>query len=153
MYLKCKCVVTNHFLIMLFFNTEFFCYLQVKNNSALYPKEYISTQLKDAPGGTHIVLKGTGPKGTPLMAIGYRYSSKSILYFVATQDAGSTRKGKPYEMKYVDSYENVCVRYVDRPQVISDYFIDSNVIDTANHVRQYELALQKSGQPMILTLD
>ena len=99
--------------------------------------------LKDAPGGTHIILTGKGPKGSPLMAIGYRYSSKSTLFFCCTQNAGSTRQGKPYEMKFTDSFGNVCVRLVDRPEVISDFFQAANVIDTANHVRQYELALEK----------
>ena len=89
------------------------------------------------------MLTGTGIKGTPLMAIGYRYSSKATLFFICTQDAGSTRAGVPYEMKFTDSYKNVCVRYVDRPQVIADYFQDSNIIDTLNHVRQFELALEK----------
>ena len=99
--------------------------------------------LKDAPGGTHIVLKGKGPRGTGLVAIGYRYSSKTTLHFIATENAGSSRKGNPYEMKFTDSWGNVCVRLVDRPEIISDFFEDSNVIDTSNHVRQYELALEK----------
>ena len=46
-------------------------------------------------------------------------------------------------MKFTDSFCNVCVRLVDRPEVISDFFQAANVIDTANHVRQYELALEK----------
>ena len=128
-------------MIELIFCTRF----QVENNHAFYPKKYITEQLKDAPGGTHIVLTGTGIKGTPLMAIGYRYSSKATLFFICTQDAGSTRAGVPYEMKFTDSYKNVCVRYIDRPQVIADYFQDSNIIDTLNHVRQFELALEKNG--------
>lgn len=35
------------------------------------------------------------------------------------------------------------VRFVARPQVISDYFGVSNNIDTHNHLRQFELALEK----------
>jgi len=46
-------------------------------------------------------------------------------------------------MKFIDSYNNFCVRYVDRAAVISDFFEDSNIIDTLNHVRQFELALEK----------
>ena len=126
-------------MIELIFCTRF----QVKNNHAFYLKEYITEQLKDTPGGTHIVLTGTGLKGTPLMAIGYRYSSKATLFFICTQDSGSTRAGVPYEMKFTDSYKNVCVRYVDRPEVIANYFKDSNIIDPLNHVRQFELALEK----------
>ena len=33
-------------------------FLQVKTNHKLYPKDYINEALEDAPGGTHIVLKG-----------------------------------------------------------------------------------------------
>ena len=77
--------------------------------------------LKDAPGGTHIVLTGKGPKGTPLMAIGYRYSSKSTLFCVCTEDATSTHRGKPYEMTFTDTWGNVCVNLVDHPEVISQF--------------------------------
>ena len=99
--------------------------------------------LKDAPGGVHIILKGVGLRGTPLMAIGYRYACKSTLFFIASQDAGSTKPGKPYEMKFTDEFGNVCVRFVDRPKILSEFFQDSNVIDSFNHVRQFELAMEK----------
>ena len=56
-------------------------------------------------------------------------------------------------MKFTDSFGNVCVRLVDRPEVISDFFQAANVIDTANHVRQYELALEKNGAHMTPTFD
>ena len=55
--------------------------LQVKNNKALYPKEYIEKALENAPGGVHIVLKGNAPNGVELIAIGYRYSTKTTLFF------------------------------------------------------------------------
>ena len=100
-------------------------------------KIYIAKVLKDAPRGTHIVIIGEGPKGTLLIAIGYRHSSKSTLFCICTQDAGSTRPGKPYEMKFTDLYKNECARYVDRPEVISECFEDRNVIDTINHVRWF----------------
>ena len=32
--------------------------LQVKTNHKLFPKDYIDNALEEAPGGTHIVLKG-----------------------------------------------------------------------------------------------
>jgi hypothetical protein len=70
----------------------------------------------------HIVLKGTAPNGVDLIAIGYRYSTKTTLFFVATADAGSTRPGKEYEMKYTDS----------------------NTIDKHNQAQQFDLALEKT---------
>ena len=81
--------------------------LQVKNNSALYPKAFIEEKLKECPGGVHIVLKGRHPNGHNLVAIGYRYSSKKTLFFIMTEGAGSTTPGKPYQMKFTDEYGNV----------------------------------------------
>jgi len=46
---------------------------QVKQYSALYPKDFISKALEDAPGGVSIVLDGMAPNGVPLIALGYRY--------------------------------------------------------------------------------
>ena len=116
---------------------------QVKTNKALFPKEFIESTLKDMPGGVQIVLEGKHPNGTPLIAMGYRYSKKTTLFFVLHKDAGSTELGVPYEMKYTDDHGNVCVRLIDRPDVISKFFVDSNLIDAHNQVRQCELALEK----------
>ena len=81
--------------------------LQVKQNSGLYPKEFIETALKDCPGGVHIVLRGRHPNGHNLIAIGYRYSSKKTLFFIMTEGTGSTTPGKPYQMKFTDEHGNV----------------------------------------------
>ena len=117
---------------------------QIKTNHGLYPKDFIEEHLKDAPGGTHIVLKGSHPTNEhELIAIGYRYNSKVTLSFVITTNAGSTLKGTPYEMKFTDSHGNVHVRLVDRPSVISQFFESSNCVDKHNQARQYELALEK----------
>jgi hypothetical protein len=74
---------------------------------------------------------------------GYCYSHKTILHFVLTENAGNTEQGDPYEMKYMDSYGNICTRYVDQPDVISKFFASSNVIDTHNQLRQDLLQLKK----------
>jgi hypothetical protein len=37
---------------------------------------------------------------------------KQLFFFVATADAGSTRPGKEYEMKYMDDHGNVCVQLI-----------------------------------------
>jgi hypothetical protein len=106
--------------------------LQVKNNSGLFPKAFITDALENDPVGVHIVLKGTAHNGIELIAIGYRYSTKTMLFFVATADAGSTTLGKPYKMKYTDDHRNVCVRFVECPDIISKFFLDSNTIDRHN---------------------
>ena len=116
---------------------------QVKQYHSLFPKDFIEEALKEAPGGVHIVLKSTTSDEVNLVAVGYRYSRKTILHFVMTENAGSTSEGEPYEMKYTDGYGNICTRMVDRPEVISNFFATSNVIDTHNQLRQDLLQLEK----------
>jgi hypothetical protein len=119
--------------------------LQIKQYHSLFPKEFIESALKNAPGGVHILLEGTTNDEVPLVALGYRYSRKTILFFVLTKNGGSSKLGDPYHMKYTDTFGNVCTRYVDRPQVISIFFAGSNVIDTHNQLRQDSLKLEKNG--------
>ena len=78
-----------------------------------------------------------------MLAIGYRYNSKKTLMFVAKELAGKTMRGAPYEMKFADVDGNVHVREVDRPDVISKFFNDSNNVDKHNQSRQSDLALEK----------
>ena len=116
---------------------------QVKQYHSLFPKAFIEETLKDAPGGVHIALEGKPQCEVTLIAVGYRYSRKTVLFFLLTKNAGSLSEGKPYEMKYTDSYGNVCTRFVDRPDVISKFFATSNIIDTHNQLRQDLLQLEK----------
>ena len=97
--------------------------LQIKQYHSLFPKEFIKSALKDAPGGVHILLEGVTKDEVTLVAMGYRYSQKTILFFVFTKSAGSSKPGDPYQMKYTDSFGNICTRYVDRPQVISNFLL------------------------------
>ena len=46
-------------------------------------------------------------------------------------------------MQFTDEFGNVCVRFVHRPEVILEFFNDSNVIDSFNHLRQSKLAMDK----------
>jgi hypothetical protein len=65
--------------------------------------------------------------------------------FVATKNAGSTAidSTRPYFAKFPDEYNNVKLRAVDRPQIISEYFEASNCIDRHNQARQSSLKLEK----------
>ncbi len=116
--------------------------LQVKTGHGLFPKKFIQDSLKDAPGGVWIVLQSTY-QGVPLVAIGYRYSTRTTLHFVATKDAGSTSKDDPYHMKYTNDWGNGHIHDVDRPDLISKFFESSNIIDKHNQAGQAELALKK----------
>jgi hypothetical protein len=117
--------------------------LQIKTGHAFYPAKFMEEKLKEDPRGCWTTMKGKGPRGTDLLSIRYKYNIKRVLKFVATSDAGLTKAGTPYDMKFCDSYNNVCVRKVNRPVIISQFFDDSNCIDSHNHVRQFELALEK----------
>lgn len=75
---------------------------QLKNSHGGYPKDFISEHLEDAPGGVHLVLKGTLPSGVEVVATGYKYASKKVLHFLSTAGAGSTIPGEPYGMRYTD---------------------------------------------------
>jgi hypothetical protein len=74
--------------------------LQIKTGHALYPAKFMEEKLNEASGGCWITMKGKGPRGTDLLAIGYKYNIKRVLKFVATADAGSTKAGVPYDMKF-----------------------------------------------------
>ncbi len=47
---------------------------QVKQYSALFPKDFVSQVLVDALGGASIVLDGVAPNGVPLIPLGYIYT-------------------------------------------------------------------------------
>ena len=99
--------------------------------------------MKEFPGGTWIVLEGRAVnEQQDLVCIGYKYNSKNVLTFVMTKGAGSTSPGKPYQAKFPDMFGNVCVREVEQPDIISNYFGFSNCIDVHNQLRHSVMALE-----------
>jgi hypothetical protein len=90
------------------------------------------------------VMKGSEPfHQLNLLAIGYKYNSWKVPSFVATGKAGSTLPGDPYCARWKDESSFSKTRPVSRPHIVSNYFKKSNVIDTHNHVRQFEVKLEK----------
>ncbi len=75
---------------------------QIKQYASLYPKSFIKEALNDDLGGVHIALEGTKYE-VPLVAVGYRYSQKTILFFIMTKNSGSLNEGESYKMKYTES--------------------------------------------------
>jgi hypothetical protein len=43
-----------------------------------------------------LLMEATTSKGVKLLAIGYKYNLSKVLYFVATNNSGSTILGEPY---------------------------------------------------------
>lgn len=115
----------------------------VKTSSKYFPKDELEAMMADFPSGASLVMECTTPRGHDLLAIGYKYNSRKVLLFVSTKTAGSTELGEPYIAKFNDKSGNVCQRPVDRLDLISKYFGDSNVIDSHNQTRQGTLKLEK----------
>ena len=49
------------------------------------------------------------PGGRPLLAIGYKYNSRKVLGFIATEGYGSTEPGNTYLSRFPDIYSNVYI--------------------------------------------
>ena len=45
----------------------------------------------------------------PIIAIDYKYDYHNVIYFVATDEAGSTKYFLPYLFKYPDQFDNVSI--------------------------------------------
>jgi hypothetical protein len=94
---------------------------QIEQYHASFPKKIINEAVKEAPGGVHILLEGTQDE-VQFVALGYRYSQKTVLHFVLTKMAGNFKPGIPYQIKYTDSFGN-CSHYIDHPQVVSIFLL------------------------------
>ncbi|GAX16789.1 hypothetical protein FisN_UnNu081 [Fistulifera solaris] len=117
----------------------------VKANSGRFPKKELRSRMKHYPSGSHLVMQCCTPEtNIQLVAVGYKFNSKTTLCFVMTRNAGQTSPGpKPYVARFNDTYGNVKERRIKRPAVLSEYFADSDAIDSHNHCHQHRLGLEK----------
>ena len=62
-------------------------------------------------GGSYLVMKSTTrvPGGRSPLVIGYKYNSRKVLGFIATEGAGSNEPGDPYLSSLPDIYYYVSV--------------------------------------------
>ena len=77
------------------------------------------------------------------MAIGYKYNSRKVLGFIATEGSGSTEPDDPYLSHIPDIYSNVYIHPVIRPHLLGRYLNVNNAIDNHNRIMQSGLALEK----------
>ncbi|KAL7548885.1 hypothetical protein ACHAWF_013195 [Thalassiosira exigua] len=103
----------------------------IKTATAGFPKDEIKKLMEDWPSGSYIVLEREGHK---LFAVEYKYSLRS---------KRQTTAGKSYMAKWADQHGNVKTKPIPRPEVISDYFSISDVVDNHNKSRQGDLALEE----------
>ena len=72
----------------------------VKTATKRFPKREIELIMKDWPAGTSIVLQSQFNEKN-VLAIGYKYTSKAVVCFVASVAADLTSNGDPYVSKYL----------------------------------------------------
>ena len=115
----------------------------VKTSHRQFPKNYLETTMREWPPGSHLVLE-TMLRGKKYYSIGYKYNVKKVLCLIATEGAGHSMPGTPYEAKWLDPNGRMASRMIPRPHLLSEYFKHSNQIDKHNHARQSQLAIEKN---------
>ena len=115
----------------------------IKTAHRHFPKAYLESSMKEWPPGSHLVME-TRVRDHKYYAMGYKYNMKKVLCFIATEGAGHTGDGDPYEAKWLDSNGRMASRKISRPHMLSEYFKYSNQIDKHNHARQSQLAIEKN---------
>ena len=99
------------------------------------------------------MMEGRAEKeDVPLACIGYKYNLKNVLVFLSTKGARSTQPREPFLAKFPDKFGNVCTREVAQPEIISNYFNKSNMMDSHNQAWQAKLALKKMGNTKCIFL-
>jgi hypothetical protein len=115
----------------------------LKTSTKYTPYQELIDKMDAYPSGSNLVMECTTPNGNKLICLGYKYSARKVLVFLGTKSSGFTKPGEPYIARFPDCQGNVAQRSVPRPDVVSRYFNDSNVADSHNQSRQFELALEK----------
>jgi hypothetical protein len=115
----------------------------LKTSTKCTPYQELLDTMAEYPSGSNLVMECNTPNEHGMICIGYKYSASKVLVFLGTKSSGSTKPGEPYIARFPDANGNVAQRSVPRPDIISKYFNDSNVIDSHNQSRQFELALEK----------
>ena len=97
----------------------------VKTNNKGSRKETIEKLTKDWPGGSDLVLRSNHmvPRVGPLIAIGYKYKVRKVLYFIVTDNSGIKQAGLPYLSNYPDQFTNVAIFPVARTLFISKFLL------------------------------
>jgi hypothetical protein len=70
--------------------------LVLSRHHIAFPKKVLEDKIKNWPGGMSLFMEVTISKGVKLLAIGCKYNSSKVLYFVATKNTSSAVLGEPY---------------------------------------------------------
>jgi len=115
----------------------------VKTGHGLFPKAFLKSHLTSAPAGSRVALSAI-VDGVDLMAVGYKYNMRKVLFLVATAGASPLEDGNPYIQRWADDFGNTVTRSIPRPYVLSNYFERSPRVDNHNQSRQHDLALEEA---------
>ena len=117
----------------------------VKTSHKVFCQATLEKLMKYWPGGSYLVMGSTPrvPGGRPLLAIGYKYNSRKVLGFIATEWAGSNEPGNSYLSCFPDIYSNFYVRPVVHPHSLVRYLNAYHAIENKDRMRNLELALDK----------
>ena len=72
------------------------------------------------------------PGDRPFIDIGYKYNAREFLYFIVTDNRGSTKIVIPYLSKYPDQFTNFSIRPVARTLVMSKNLLLMRLTPTKN---------------------
>ena len=81
------------------------------------------------------------PGEISLLAIGYKYNSRRVLGFIATEGAGINETGDPYLSCFPEIYYNVSICPIVHDKFPGRYFKACNAIEKCNMMRKYDLEI------------
>ena len=84
----------------------------VKTAHVSYPHKQIEELMLDWPAGTHYVVPQNYFDEKNILAIGYKYTSKKVICFVATVGTDLTISGDPYMSRYKSDIGNYKTREI-----------------------------------------
>ena len=78
-----------------------------------------------------------------LITICCKYNAHNVLYFIVTDNSGSTQAGIPCLYQYPYQFTNFSILHVDCSLVMYKFFGAVNQVDSQNKSRQSDLVLEK----------
>ena len=69
-----------------------------------------------------LISKPIVPGVRPLLSIVSKYNMRRFLYFIVTENAGSTNTGIPYLSNYPEQFNNVAIHPVASPLIMYKFF-------------------------------
>ena len=68
-------------------------------------------------------LETNGEYDRDIIAVGYNYNQKKVLFFIMTSGAGSLQDGQPHLCKFSDEHGNTATKAVRRPYVTTSAIV------------------------------